>query len=353
MSVLHDAAAQALARLEPETAHTLTVAMLRSGLGPRLGPGDPTLAVDLAGMRLASCIGLAAGFDKNAQVPDAMLAAGFGFVECGTVTPSPQPGNPKPRLFRLRGDRALINRLGFNNQGLDAAASRLARRARRGVVGANVGANRDSSDRVADYVRGLERLWPYADYFVLNVSSPNTPGLRALQAPEALDDLLGRIAASRAGLAAAHGRRPVLLKVAPDLDPGDVSSIVEAAVEHKVDGVIVGNTTLSRPPTLKSPARGEAGGLSGAPLMALSTEQLGRFHKAARGRLVLVGAGGVASGRDAYMKIRAGAHAVQLYSALVFEGPGLIGRIRTELAALLAADGFANVAAAVGADNRL
>src|ERR1700722_2030734 len=222
-----------------------------------------------------------------------------------------------------------------------------------GVVGANIGANRDSSDRIADYVRGLERLWPYADYFVLNISSPNTPGLRALQAPEALDDLLGRVAACRAGLAAADGPRPVFLKVAPDLDAGNVSTIVEAAVEHGIDGVIVGNTTLSRPPTLKSLARGEAGGLSGAPLMALSTEQLGRFHSAARGRLVLVGAGGVASGRDAYMKIRAGAHAVQLYSALVFEGPGLLGRIRTELAALLAADGFATVAEAVGADSRL
>jgi dihydroorotate dehydrogenase len=353
LSILHDAAARALTGLAPETAHGLTLALLRSGLGPRAGPAGPALAVDLAGLRLDSCIGLAAGFDKDAKVPDAMLAAGFGFVECGTVTPKPQAGNPKPRLFRLREDRAVINRLGFNNEGLDAAAARLARRARRGVVGANVGANRDSADRIADYVQGLSRLWPYADYFVLNVSSPNTPGLRALQAPEALDDLLGRIAATREGLRAAHGRRPVFVKVAPDLDPGDIPGIVEAAVEHGIEGVIVGNTTLSRPPTLTSPASGEAGGLSGAPLMALSTEQLARFHKAARGRLVLLGAGGVSSGRDAYMKIRAGAHAVQLYSALVFEGPGLIGRIRRELAALLAADGFANVAAAVGADNAL
>ncbi|HXQ12382.1 MAG TPA: quinone-dependent dihydroorotate dehydrogenase [Caulobacteraceae bacterium] len=353
MSALHDAAARALGGLEPETAHGLTIAALHSGLGPRLGAADPALAVDLTGLRLDSCIGLAAGFDKNALVPDAMLAAGFGFVECGTVTPKPQPGNPKPRLFRLREDRAIINRLGFNNEGLDAAAARLARRVRRGVVGANVGANRDSADRIADYVQGLARLWPHADYFVLNVSSPNTPGLRALQAPAALDDLLGRVAATREGLAAAHGRRPVFLKVAPDLEPGDVDPIVEAAVEHGIDGVIVGNTTLGRPPTLKSPARIEAGGLSGAPLMPLSTEQLGRFHKAARGRLILIGVGGIASGRDAYMKIRAGAHAVQLYSALVFEGPGLIGRIRTELVALLAADGFSNVAEAVGADARL
>ena len=353
MSVLHDAAARALAGLDPETAHGLTVAMLRAGLGPRHGPDDPALAVDLAGLRLANCIGLAAGFDKNAQVPDAMLAAGFGFVECGTVTPRPQSGNPKPRLFRLAEDHAIINRLGFNNQGLDAAASRLGRRARRGVVGANVGANRDSEDRVADYVDGLKRLWTRADYFVLNVSSPNTPGLRALQAPDALAQLLDRVASSREALTSADGARPIFLKVAPDLEADEIAPIVEAAVAHRVDGIIVGNTTLSRPSTLRSPARSEPGGLSGAPLMALSTEQLGRFHRAARGRLALVGAGGVASGRDAYLKIRAGAHAVQLYSALVFAGPGLVGRIRRDLAAMLAADGFSSVTQAVGADNPL
>jgi dihydroorotate dehydrogenase len=353
MSVLHDAAARALASLEPETAHRLTVAMLRAGVGPRLGAAEPALAVDLAGMRLASCIGLAAGFDKNAEVPDAMLAAGFGFVECGTVTPRPQIGNPKPRLFRLTQDRAVINRMGFNNDGLDAVGARLARRARRGVVGANVGANRDSEDRIADYVEGLERLWPHADYVVLNVSSPNTPGLRALQAPEALDQLLGRTADRREVLRAAHGERPLFLKVAPDLEASEARPIVEAALAHRIDGIIVGNTTVSRPTTLASPSRTEEGGLSGRPLMAPSTEQLGQFHRAARGRLVLIGTGGVASGRDAYMKIRAGAHAVQLYSALVFEGPGLVGRIRRDLAALLAADGFASVAEAVGADNPL
>ena len=260
MSVLHDAAARALAGLDPERAHGLTIAMLRAGLGPRLGAADPTLAVELAGLKLTSCIGLAAGFDKNAEVPDAMLAAGFGFVECGTVTPRAQSGNPRPRLFRLAEDRAVINRMGFNNDGVDAAASRLGRRARRGVVGANIGANRDSDDRVADYVHGLARLWPHADYFVVNVSSPNTPGLRALQAPEALERLLGRIAACRDALTAADGPRPVFLKVAPDLDPGEVGPIVEASIAHKIDAIIVGNTTLSRPATLRSPFRGEAGG---------------------------------------------------------------------------------------------
>jgi dihydroorotate dehydrogenase len=353
LSVLHDAAARALTVLDPEAAHGLTIAMLRAGLGPRLGAADPALAVTLAGLPVASCIGLAAGFDKNAEVPDAMLAAGFGFVECGTITPRPQAGNPKPRLFRLGDDRAVINRLGFNNKGLAAAASRLSRRTRHGVVGANVGANRDSDDRIADYVEGLTRLWAHADYFVLNVSSPNTPGLRALQAPDALAELLGRVAAARDALASAASARPIFLKVAPDLEASDVGPIVEAAIARRMDGIIVGNTTLSRPDTLTSPARNEAGGLSGAPLMALSTEQLGRFHRAARGRLALIGAGGVASGRDAYAKIRAGAHAVQLYSALVFEGPGLVGRIHRELKALLAADGLSSIAEAVGADNPL
>jgi dihydroorotate dehydrogenase len=350
LSVWHDAAARALASLDPETAHGLTIAMLRAGLGPRLAAADKALSVDLAGLHLANCIGLAAGFDKNAQVADAMLAAGFGFVECGTVTPEPQPGNPKPRLYRLTADRAVINRMGFNNLGLAAAAANLGRRRGDGVVGANVGANKNSTDRTNDYVEGLSRLWPYADYFVLNVSSPNTPGLRMLQAPAALDDLLGRVAERRSGLTAEGPNHPIFLKVAPDLAPDDIPDIVETAVAHAIDGIIVGNTTLARPPTLRSPARAEAGGLSGAPLMAPSTEQLARFHRAARGRLRLIGVGGVASGRDAYLKIRAGANAVQLYSALVFEGPGLIGRIRADLSALLAADGFANVAEAVGVD---
>jgi dihydroorotate dehydrogenase len=348
---LHDLAAAALRTLEPETAHRLTVRALRTGLGPRAGRGDPVLAVDLAGLRLPNCVGLAAGFDKDAEVPDAMLAAGFGFVECGTVTPLPQPGNPRPRLFRLSEDRAVINRYGFNSQGLGPFAERLARRPRRGVVGANLGANKDSADRIGDYVTGLKRLWPLADYFTVNVSSPNTPGLRSLQSRAALDELLGRLAEARRGLEAS-GRRPVFLKVAPDLGAEETPDVVQACLAHGMDALVVGNTTLSRPETLRSPRRGEAGGLSGRPLMALSTRVLADFARVAAGRLPLVGCGGIGSGADAYAKIRAGACAVQLYSAMVFEGPGLVPRIKRELAAFLKADGFASVAEACGADLR-
>ncbi len=355
MSAVHDLAARALRVLDAEDAHRLTVRLLRAGLGPRPRPvrGGVDLAVELCGLRLDACVGLAAGFDKNAEVADAMLAAGFGFVECGSVTPRPQAGNPRPRLFRLAADQAVINRMGFNNDGLEAVAARLARRARTGVVGANIGANKDSADRAGDYAIGLQRLWTLADYFVLNVSSPNTPGLRALQGAAALDGLLGRIAATRRALAAERGDHPVFLKVAPDLDAGEIEAIVEAAVAYGIDAIVVGNTTLARPPSLTSPGREEAGGLSGAPLMAPSTEVLRRFFTAARGRLALIGTGGIGTGEDAYAKIRAGARAVQLYSAMVYEGPGLIGRIRRDLASRLAADGFASVAEAVGADNRL
>ena len=342
---LHDLAARALQVLDPEDAHRLTIRMLSMDLGPRAPADDPPLPVTLAGLALPNPVGLAPGFDKNAEVPGAMLAAGFGFVECGTVTPLPQIGNPRPRLFRLTEDRAVINRMGFNNVGLERFAANLARR-RAGVVGANIGANKDSADRIGDYVTGLRRLWGLADYFTVNVSSPNTPGLRALQTGEALAELMGRVAAARAGLA---GAAPIFLKVAPDLSETEVEEITEAAVQHRFDGVVVGNTTLSRPDGLASRWRGEAGGLSGAPLMALSTRVLGQFHAAARGRLALIGAGGVASGADAYAKIRAGASVVQLYSNLVFEGPGLVTRIRHDLAARLQADGFAQVAEAVGA----
>jgi dihydroorotate dehydrogenase len=354
VNAAYDLAAGALRLLDPETAHGLTIALLRTGLGPRVAQGgEPELAVDLCGIKLANCLGLAAGFDKDAAVPHAMLAAGFGFVECGTVTPLAQRGNPRPRLFRLSEDRAVINRMGFNNRGLEAFAGGLAARSpadgRSGAVGANIGANKDSADRIGDYVAGLRRLWGLADYFTVNVSSPNTPGLRALQSGEALHELLERLAGARATLTAAGGRVPVFLKVAPDLDDGEIEAIVEAAVAHGLDGLIVGNTTLSRPPGLISPLRTEAGGLSGAPLMALSTRILGRFHAASRRRLTLIGAGGVACGADAYAKIRAGASAVQLYSAMVYDGPGLIGSIRRDLAARLRADGFSSVGEAVGA----
>ena len=351
MSAVHDIAARALHALDPEQAHSVALAGLRLGLGPRdAGPDDPCLATDLAGLQLPNCLGLAAGFDKNAQVPDAMLAAGFGLVECGTVTPLAQAGNPKPRIFRLSEDRAVINRLGFNNAGLEPFADRLVRRqGRGGIVGANIGANKDAQDRIGDYVQGLRRLWPLADYFTANISSPNTPGLRDLQSGPALDELLGRLAEARAALSRTGPRRPLLLKVAPDLIDDQILAICEAVVAHGLDGVIVSNTTLSRPDTLRSSFKGEAGGLSGAPLMTLSTHVLARFHQAAQGRFVLVGVGGVASGADAYAKIRAGARTVQLYSALVYEGPGLVRRLKRDLAARLKADGFVNVAQAVGA----
>jgi dihydroorotate dehydrogenase len=341
----HDLAARALHVLDPETAHRAAIAGLKLGLGP-IAPStdDPVLKVTIAGLALPNPVGLAAGFDKDAEVPNAMLRAGFGFVECGTVTPLPQTGNPRPRLFRLTEDRAVINRMGFNNKGLDAFADRLRARPRRGVLGANIGANKDAADRVADYVSGLKRVAGLCDYMTVNISSPNTPGLRALQSGEALDDLLGALAEARAGLKTLS---PVFLKVAPDLVDAQIEEIVRAVTANRFDGIIVSNTTIERPVSLRSAQAGETGGLSGAPLMAPSTEVLRRF-RAAAAELVLIGAGGIASGADAYAKIRAGADAVQLYSALVFEGPSLAGRIAQDLGARLRAEGFSSVVDARG-----
>jgi dihydroorotate dehydrogenase len=351
LSLIHDGLAQALRLLDPEDAHGLSLKGLKAGLGPRPPAPDPILATSLRGLALPNCIGLAAGFDKNAEVPDAMLAAGFGFAECGTVTPLPQTGNPRPRIFRLPEDRGVINRLGFNNQGLEVFAARLAARqaaGRQGVVGANIGANKDSADRIGDYVTGLARLWPLASYFTVNISSPNTPGLRALQTKAALDELLGRLAEQRKVLVAQAGDRPVFLKVAPDVADDEIVAIVDSVRAHGIDAIIVGNTTISRPETLRSAAAGETGGLSGPPLMALSTAALGRFYAAAVGGVPLIGVGGIASGADALAKIRAGASAVQLYSAMVYDGPGLVVRIQRDLAARLRAEGFGSVAQAVG-----
>jgi dihydroorotate dehydrogenase len=349
MSLLHDLATRALHLLEPETAHNLTVRALAAGLGPRdTALNDPALAVSLAGMDLPNCIGLAAGFDKNAQAPGAMLAAGFGLVECGTVTPLPQPGNPRPRLFRLPEDRAVINRFGFNSGGLETFAANLARRPWQGYVGANIGANKEATDRIGDYVASVTRLWGLCDYFTVNVSSPNTPGLRNLQSRAALEELAGRLAETRKAL---HGGRhyPMFLKVAPDLTDRDVIDIVESVRAHGLNGIIVSNTTITRPDDLKSTAATQTGGLSGAPLRSLSTEVLKRFHEAnGTAELALIGAGGVASGADAYAKIRAGACVVQLYTALVYEGPGLVRRLKRDLAARLRADGFSSVAEARG-----
>jgi len=348
MSLLHDLGARAFRLWEPEQAHRLTLKALQAGLGPREGGlRDPALSVRLAGMDLPNCIGLAAGFDKDAEAFNPMLAAGFGFVECGTVTPLPQIGNPQPRLFRLQADRAVINRMGFNNGGLENFAARLAA-PRSGIVGANLGANKDSEDRVGDYVAGLTRLWGLCDYFTVNVSSPNTPGLRTLQSRDALEDLAGRLREARDGLKAARDY-PVFLKVAPDLSEREVIDIVSVAARFGLNGIIVSNTTVSRPDTLRSSARAETGGLSGAPLMALSTLTLQRFHEANTTDLALIGAGGIGSAADVYAKVRAGACAVQLYTALVYKGPGLVRRLKRELAQRLRADGFASIFEARGA----
>ena len=342
--------AYALARpllfaLDPETAHGLTIKALKMGALPPAGADDPILATTLAGLRLPNPIGVAAGFDKNAEVPDPVLRLGFGFVEAGTVTPLPQPGNPRPRMFRLVEDRAVINRLGFNNQGLEAFARRLrARAGRAGIVGANVGANKDAADRIADYERGVAAVRAHASYVTVNISSPNTPGLRALQSRDALAELVARAMAARGA-----GGPPLFVKVAPDLTDEDIRDIAEVALAGGIDGLIVSNTTIDRP-DLRSRHAGEAGGLSGAPLLAPSTQVLRRFRAATGGRLALIGVGGVASGADAYAKIRAGASAVQLYTGLVYGGPGLVGAIKRELVALLRRDGFTSVETAVGAD---
>lgn len=347
MNDLHGIVTRALRSVDPEDAHTWALRGLKLGLGPRASADDPILACDVAGLSLPNPVGLAAGFDKNAEVFAPMLSAGFGMVECGTVTPLPQAGNPRPRLFRLSEDRAVINRMGFNNEGLEAFAARLTRRGR-GIVGANLGANKDSEDRLADYSAGLRRLWGMASYFTINISSPNTPGLRALQTRTALGELLGRLVNTAESLPSGVSA-PMFLKVAPDLDDAEIEAIAETVTEHGLAGVIVSNTTIARPPLL-SRHRDEAGGLSGAPLFGPSTEILRRFHAAAQGRFLLIGVGGIGSGADAYAKIRAGACAVQLYSALAFEGPGVVTRIKRDLATRLRADGFRSVAEAVGAE---
>lgn len=347
MTDLYGLATRALRGLDPEDAHTLAIRSLRLGLGPRGAADDPILACEVAGLKLPNPVGLAPGFDKNAEVFGPMLRAGFGFAECGTVTPLPQAGNPRPRLFRLTEDQAVINRMGFNNQGLEAFAARLARRGS-GVVGANLGANKESEDRLADYTTGLRRLWGMASYFTINISSPNTPGLRALQTKAALEELLGRLVDTAQSLPAGVAA-PMFLKVAPDLDDGEIAAIADVVARQGLAGVIVANTTISRP-ALRSPLREETGGLSGAPLLEMSTGVLRRFRAAAAGRFLLIGAGGVGSGVAAYAKLRAGASAVQLYSALAYEGPGLVTRIKRDLARCLRADGFRSVAEAIGAE---
>jgi dihydroorotate dehydrogenase len=334
--------------LSPETAHRATINGLRLGLGGHdRTPDDPILAIHRFGLDFANPVGLAAGFDKNAEVVDAALRLGFGFVEFGTVTPRPQPGNPKPRIFRLPDQHAVINRLGFNNAGLEAAAERAARLKRSlGIVGGNIGKNKDSTDAVADYVTGAARLSALVDYLTVNVSSPNTPGLRALQGRAILTELLSAVQAAR------KKPIPVLVKIAPDLTDSDLDDIIHAAVDSKIAGIIVSNTTIDRPAALPRNLAAETGGLSGVPLFKPSTEILRRVYRLSGGAIPLVGVGGIASADDAYAKIRAGASLIQLYTALTYQGSGLVARIKSGLAARLRADGFSRLEDAVGTETR-
>ncbi len=338
-------AAMPLARLcDAETAHTLALRALASGLVSGDGGTDaPSLAVRAMGLRFSNPIGLAAGFDKNAVAVLPLMRLGFGFVEAGTVTPRPQAGNPQPRLFRLAEDRAVINRLGFNNAGLDAYVARLAALGRHPApLGANIGINKDGADPERDYPALARAVAPYADYIVINVSSPNTPGLRDLQSEARLASILKAMADG------VPVRPPLLIKLAPDLADSALESVVETAIVARVDGLIISNTTIARPPGLRGPNVLQAGGLSGPPVFARSTEMLARAHKISRGRLTLIGCGGVSNGADAFAKIAAGASLVQVYTAFAYDGPALIGRIKRELATVLAARGFASVADAVG-----
>jgi len=340
---LTDLGAVLLRQMDPETAHRLAIRALQVTPLPAPGADDPILKTRIAGLEMSNPVGLAAGLDKNGEALEGLSRLGFGAVECGSVTPRAQAGNPKPRLFRLSEDRAIINRMGFNNEGLEPFAARLTRRPKRTPIGANLGANKDTEDKAADYVAGLKRLAGLADYFTVNISSPNTPGLRALQGREALDDLLGRINEARPADGA-----PVFLKIAPDLIGEEIGMIVEASLAHQIDALIVSNTTLERPATLKSGFAGEAGGLSGAPLKPFAQKALEAAAEASAGRLPLIAVGGIESGADAWARIRAGASAVQVYSALIYEGPGLIGAIKRDLAARLRAEGFADLSEAVG-----
>ncbi|KAB2850187.1 MAG: quinone-dependent dihydroorotate dehydrogenase [Hyphomicrobiaceae bacterium] len=339
-----------LFRLEPEKAHELTLKSLQSGLYPRPGKADdPRLAQRLLDLEFPNPIGIAAGFDKDARVPDAVLGLGCGFAEIGSVTPLPQPGNAAPRVFRLLRDEALINRLGFNNAGHAVALRRLTQRQQKGIVGVNVGANKDAADRAADYVSGVEAFYPFASYFTINISSPNTPGLRDLQAPKALDDLLGRVMAKRAELEAkGAGRRPILVKLSPDAAAEDLPAIVERLVAHAVDGIAVSNTTLSRAGLVETGLAKETGGLSGKPLFRRSTIILARVFKLTHGKVPLIGIGGIHSGEAALAKIEAGASLLQLYTGLVYRGPALLGEIKADLLAAVEKSGKRSIAELTG-----
>jgi dihydroorotate dehydrogenase len=337
---------------DPEDAHRLAIQGLRLLPPMRPRPDDPKLAVRAFGLNFPNPVGMAAGFDKSAEVPDALLRLGFGFVEIGSVTPKPQSGNPRPRLFRLERDEAVINRMGFNNDGGDAVLRRLASRAHlAGIVGVNVGANKDSPDRVADYVKLIETFAPVASYFTVNVSSPNTPGLRNLQQAAALDDLLAKVIDARERVRQNAGDSPVLLKIAPDLTLNELDDVVHIARSRRVDGMIVGNTTIARSSALREQNRAkEQGGLSGRPLFRLSTRMVAETYVRAEGAFPLVGVGGIDSGGAALTKIRAGASLIQLYSSLIYKGLGLVDDIKRDLASTLLRTGRDSLSEIVGAD---
>jgi len=347
---LYRMAGPLLRLLPPEQLHAIAIMALRSGLMPGRRPiNDPILQQSVWGMTFNNPVGLAAGFDKNAQVPDAILKQGFGFSEVGSVTPLAQPGNPQPRLFRLIEDQAVINRMGFNNEGLYEVAQRLKKRTRKGIVGANLGKNKMQEDAAADYVAGTKALAPLSDYLVVNVSSPNTPGLRALQSKDQLAELLRAVLVARAEVVS-EGKAPLLLKVAPDLTDEDKADIVDVALETGIDGMIVSNTTIERPDSLKSEHKGEGGGLSGQPLFEPSTQVLKEIATIVNGRFPLIGVGGISNADQAYEKIRNGASLVQLYSALVYGGLELVGEINRGLVERLMVDGYTNITQAIGAD---
>lgn len=337
---------------DPEDAHRMAIQGLKLLPPMRPRPDDPKLAVRAFGLNFPNPVGMAAGFDKSAEAPDALLRLGFGFVEIGTVTPKPQIGNPRPRLFRLERDEAVINRMGFNNDGAEAVLRRLAGRAHHGgIVGVNVGANKDSTDRVADYVRLIETFAPVASYFTVNVSSPNTPGLRNLQQASALDDLLAKVIDARERVRSSAGDSPVLLKIAPDLSLGELDDVVHIARSRRVDGMIVANTTLARPSSLREQTRAkEQGGLSGRPLFRLSTRMVAETYVRAEGAFALVGVGGIDSGGAALTKIRAGASLIQLYSPLIYKGLGLVDTIKADLSSTLLRTGRDSLSEIVGAD---
>jgi dihydroorotate dehydrogenase len=350
---LFDRLAQPLLRkFDPEDAHGFVVKMLKTAPLPRAARDDKRLAMRVFGLNFPNPIGIAAGFDKHAEVPDALLRLGFGFVEVGTVTPLPQTGNPRPRVFRLDTDQGVINRLGFNSQGADAALARLAARANAGgIVGINVGANKDTPDRIVDYVKLIERFAPVASYVTINISSPNTPGLRTMQQAAVLDDLLARVVDARERVVQNAGPTPLLLKIAPDLTLSDLDDVVGIARSRRVDGMIVGNTTVGRPPDLRDTEKSkEAGGLSGRPLFVLANRMLAETYVRVEGVFPLIGAGGIDSGTAALAKIRAGASLVQIYSGLVFRGLGLVAEIKSALLAALERDRQDSIKDYIGAD---